>query len=167
MAVLRYVRWVLSTGELVEEGEQGELLCSQPRSRDLRKRCGPFTVLVKPGILRWLVHDHDGSSTPSTTDRVRSATHRGCLSCSKRRNVDEPGTLSPLHLPSEGTGVALQGARCFPPCSDGRNHSETLAGCIVSCTTASNCSRNWSRSTSWRKVALKAATVLVASYLRR
>ena len=75
MAVLRYVRWVLSTGDLVEEGEQGELPCSQPRSRDLRKRCGPFTVLVKPVILRWLVHDHDGSITPSTTDRVRSATH--------------------------------------------------------------------------------------------
>src|SRR5437879_4391940 len=47
------------------------------------------------------------------------------------------------------------------------NHNETCVGCIVSCTTATNCSRNWSRSTSLRSVALKAATTLAASYLRR
>ena len=42
-------------------------------------------------------------------------------------------TLSPLHLPSEETGgVALQGARCDPSCSGGRNHSERCVGCIVS-----------------------------------
>src|SRR6266487_4130298 len=95
------------------------------------------------------------------------AHHSRHLSCSETGHTEKPGTLSPLHLPSEGTGVALQGARCFPSCSDGRNHSETLAGCIVSCTTASNCSRNWSRSTCLPKVALKAATVLAASYLLR
>src|SRR5215469_985597 len=48
-----------------------------------------------------------------------------------------------------------------------RTHKEICAGCIVSCTTTSTRSRNWSRSTSWRKVALKAARVLAASYLRR
>src|SRR6266487_5779037 len=31
--------------------------------------------------------------------------------------------------------------------SGGLSQRETCAGCIVSCTTASNCSRNWSRST--------------------
>src|SRR6266478_7897218 len=45
----------------------------------------------------------------------------------------------------------------FPSCSGFRNHNETCAGCIVSCTTASNCSCNWSRSTSWRSVELNAA----------
>jgi hypothetical protein len=74
MAVLRYRRWVLSTGDLAEEGEQRELLCPQPCFRNL-EHCGLTTVLVKPVILRWLVHDDDGSITPSTTDRVRSATH--------------------------------------------------------------------------------------------
>ena len=41
------------------------------------------------------------------------------------------------------------------------------AGCIVSCTTASNCPRNCSRSTSLRSVALKAASVFSASYFWR
>src|SRR5436305_2114183 len=41
----------------------------------------------------------------------------------------------------------------------GGNHSETCVGCIVSCTTASNCSRNWLKSTSLRRVALKVAYV--------
>ncbi len=50
---------------------------------------------------------------------------------------------------------------------DERNHSETCAGCIVSCTTLSSCSRNWPRSTSLRNVALNASKVLAASYLRR
>src|SRR5260221_12216795 len=93
------------------------------------------------------------------------AHHRGNLSCSKSGNEDTP-CGSPLHLPSEEPGVALQGARCFR-CSGGRNQSETCAGCIVSCTTASKCSRNWSRSTSWRKAALKPAKTFAASYLRR
>ncbi len=76
--------------------------------------------------------------------------------------------LSPLHLPSEEPGgLALQGARSVLSCSGGRSQSETCAGCIVSCTTASKSSRNWFRSTSLRKVALKAATVLAALYLLR
>src|SRR5258706_539327 len=82
------------------------------------------------------------------------------------RMSQEP--LSPLHLPSEEPGgVALQGARCFPSCADGRNHNETYAGCIVSWTTPSKCSRNCVSSTSLRSVALKASNVLTASYLRR
>src|SRR5260221_1452101 len=55
----------------------------------------------------------------------------------------------------------------FPDGGGVRNHSETCVGSIVSCTTASKCSRNCSRSTSWCKVALKAATTFAASYLRR
>jgi len=75
MAVLRYPRWVLSTGDEASEGEQGELPGPQPRSHGKLEHCGLTTSLVKPVILRWLVHDDDGSITPSTTDRVRSATH--------------------------------------------------------------------------------------------
>src|SRR6266568_6927251 len=51
--------------------------------------------------------------------------------------------------------------------SGGRNHSETWEGCIVSWTTATNCSLNCSKSTSLRNVALKVARVRAASYLRR
>src|SRR5215467_1274544 len=94
--------------------------------------------------------------------------HRNSLSCSKTGQEDALSTLSPLHFSSEEPGgVALQVARCFSSWSGGRNHSETCAGCIVSCTTPSKCSRNWFKSTSWRKVALKAATTFTASYLRR
>ena len=75
MTVLRYRRWVLSTGDLPGEGAQEELTCAQSRSREMREQCGLSTVLVKPVILRWLVHDDDGSITPSTTDRGRAATH--------------------------------------------------------------------------------------------
>lgn len=35
------------------------------------------SLLGKPVILCRLVHSHDGSVTPSTTDLVRSATHHG------------------------------------------------------------------------------------------
>ena len=39
-----------------------------------------------------------------------------------------------VHLASGETGgLVFQGARCFPSCSGGRNHSETCEGCIVSC----------------------------------
>jgi hypothetical protein len=75
MSVLRYRRWVLSTGDLAGEGTQEEITCAQSCSSEMREHCGLNTVLVKPVILRWLVHDDDGSITPSTTDRVRSATH--------------------------------------------------------------------------------------------
>src|SRR5258707_3346519 len=71
------------------------------------------------------------------------------------------------HLSEEPGGVALQGACCVASCSGERNHNETRVGCIVSWTTAINCSRNWFRSISLRKAALKAATVRTASYLRR
>src|SRR5258708_32715655 len=97
-----------------------------------------------------------------------AAHHCSRLSYPQTGNGDEPGTLSPLHLSSEEPGgVALQGARSVRSCAGGRNHSETCTGCIAACTPASNCSRNWSRSTPWRRVALKAATVLAASYLLR
>src|SRR5260370_39333707 len=96
-----------------------------------------------------------------------AAHHCSRLSYPQTGNGDEPGTLSPLHLSSEEPGgVALQGARCVRSCAGGRNHSETCTGCIVSCTTASNCSRNWSRSTSWPKGALKPPTAFhAASFL--
>jgi hypothetical protein len=75
--------------------------------------------------------------------------HWSRLSCSTTGNEGDPCTLSPPHLSSEEPGgVALQGARCVSSCSGGRNHSETKVGCIVSWTTATNCSRNWERSTS-------------------
>src|SRR6266571_661002 len=94
--------------------------------------------------------------------------HWSSLSRSKTANADEPGTLSPLHFPSEETGeLDLQGARCVPSCSGGRNHNETWEGCIVSWTTTTKSSCSCSKSTSWRKVALKAARVRSASYLRR
>jgi len=75
MIVLRYRRWVLSTGDLAGEGAQEEITCAQSCSSIYLEHCGLITVLVKPVISRWLVHDDDGSITPSTTDRVRSATH--------------------------------------------------------------------------------------------
>jgi hypothetical protein len=75
MTVLRYRRWVLSTGDLAGEGAQEEITCAQSRSKWKLEHGGLIPVLVKPVILRWLVHDDDGSITPSTTDRVRSATH--------------------------------------------------------------------------------------------
>jgi hypothetical protein len=75
MTVLRYRRWVLSTGDLAGEGAQEEITCAQSRSSEMLDHGGLIPILVKPVILRWLVHDDDGSLTPSTTDRVRSATH--------------------------------------------------------------------------------------------
>ena len=76
--------------------------------------------------------------------------------------------LSSLASSPEGTeGVALHGIRWFPWCAGGRSYSETCTGCIVSSTMPSNCSLNCSKSTSLRKVTLKAASVLAASYLRR
>ncbi len=74
MSVLRYLRWVLSTGDLPEWDEQSEqkLLTVMPQNLE---SCGLVTFLVKPLILRWLGHSHDGSVTPSTADLVRSATH--------------------------------------------------------------------------------------------
>src|SRR5215469_13331892 len=93
--------------------------------------------------------------------------HWSHLSYAKTGNEDEPGALSPFQFPSEETGgMALQGVR-WMSCAGGRNHSETCAGCIVSCTTATNCSRNSVKSTSVRSVSLKAAKTLAASYLRR
>src|SRR6266571_1845576 len=56
---------------------------------------------------------------------------------------------------------------CFLSCSDLRNQSETCAGCIVSCTTATRCSLNEFKSTSSRNVELKFAMILAASYLLR
>src|SRR2546421_3683252 len=55
----------------------------------------------------------------------------------------------------------------FLDASGGHNHSETCVGCMVSSTTATNCSLNCSKSTSVRNVALKAARVLAALYFRR
>src|SRR5436305_1937132 len=73
-----------------------------------------------------------------------------------------------FHVPSEEAGGEfLQRVRCVPWRSGGRNHSETCLGCIVSCTTVSRCSLNCVRSTSLRRVVLKAVRVLAASYLRR
>jgi len=51
--------------------------------------------------------------------------------------------------PAYGSGNAIRLlVFCFPGCLSLRKHSETWAGRIVSCTTASKCPRNWSRSTS-------------------
>src|SRR6266480_5135963 len=73
--------------------------------------------------------------------------------------------LSSLAALSEGTeGVTFHGICCW---AGGRNHSETDAGCMVSWTTFVRCSLKVARSTSWRKVALKASNVRAASYLRR
>src|SRR5260370_42470667 len=78
------------------------------------------------------------------------------------------GSLSFLYSSTVGTGgLTLQGTQCFPSCFGERNQSEIYAGCMVSCTTTCKSSHNWFRSTSLRNVALKAATVLAASYLRR
>src|SRR5262249_18021134 len=51
--------------------------------------------------------------------------------------------------------------------SGGRSQSETCAGCIVSCTTASRSACNCPSSTCWRKPVPKLASVFSASYLRR
>ena len=48
-----------------------------------------------------------------------------------------------------------------------RSHSEMCAGCIVSCNTPSTSALRLPRSTSCLSRALKASSVLVASYLRR
>jgi hypothetical protein len=74
MSVLRYRRWVLSTGDLPGwvNSRTGLLTgVSQRLTEGLRS----LYPLVKPIILRWLGHSHDGSVTPSTTDLVRSVTH--------------------------------------------------------------------------------------------
>ncbi len=63
--------------------------------------------------------------------------------CLKTANADEPGTLSPLHFPSEEAGgVLLQAVCCFLSGLAGGSHSETWLGCIVSCTTVIRCSLN-------------------------
>jgi hypothetical protein len=51
--------------------------------------------------------------------------------------------------------------------TEGRSHNDTLAGCIVSSTTASSSPVSVSRSTCWRSLALNAAIVRAASYRRR
>src|SRR5215831_12201901 len=95
------------------------------------------------------------------------AHHRGSLSYSKLGNEDVRLHSCTASSPSEETGgLALQGFR-FSSCAGGRNQSETWEGCIVSCTTANRCSRNWSKSTCACSVELKAATVLAASYVLR
>ena len=66
-------------------------------------------------------------------------------------------------LPSQ----SFQGGVPFLSGVVGRSQREICAGCIVSCTTVTSRSRNSSRSTSLRRVALKAVSVLAASYLRR
>ena len=48
-----------------------------------------------------------------------------------------------------------------------RSYSETCAVCIVSWTTATTCSINCRKSTSWRRVALKVASMRAMSYLQR
>jgi len=77
MTVLRYRRWVLSTGDLAGEGAQEEITCAQSRSSEMLEHGGLIPILVKPVTLRWLVHDDDGSITPSTARRVQRATHHG------------------------------------------------------------------------------------------
>src|SRR5258705_9222580 len=52
-------------------------------------------------------------------------------------------------------------------CTALRNHAETVCGCMVCWTTASNPSRTLSRLTSSRSVEVKAATALTASRSRR
>jgi hypothetical protein len=69
MPVFRFLRWVLSTGDLPEWDEQSEQKLFTVMTHSLGS-CGLVTALVKPIILRWLVHVHDGSVTPSTADRV-------------------------------------------------------------------------------------------------
>src|SRR6266540_146050 len=51
--------------------------------------------------------------------------------------------------------------------TDGRSHSDTLAGCMVCSTTPSSSAVRVSRSTCWRSLALNAAIVRAASYRRR
>src|SRR5712691_5695709 len=75
MSVLRSRRWVLSTGDLPGWDEQKNKDCSQSCLNDPSGHCGLLPVLGKPVILCRLVHSHDGSIAPSTTGRVRPATH--------------------------------------------------------------------------------------------
>lgn len=63
--------------------------------------------------------------------------------------------------PREGAGAQV---RDFPSYWVLRGRRETCVGCIVSWTTATRCSLNWFRSSSLRRVALKAARVRAASY---
>ncbi len=72
---LRSLRWVLSTGDLPGWDEQKNKDCSQSCLNDPSGHCGLLPVLGKPLILCRLVHSHDGSIAPSTTGRVRPATH--------------------------------------------------------------------------------------------
>ena len=63
--------------------------------------------------------------------------------------IDQPSLWSRItaSLRSAGSGIWCQGwlrphlVSCFFPCSGLRNHNETYVGCIVSCTTATRCSR--------------------------
>jgi hypothetical protein len=70
------------------------------------------------------------------------------------------------HAQGAGGGL-LQAVGCLLAGLAGGNQSETWEGCMVSVTTATNFSLNCSKSTSLRKVVLKASNVLAASYLRR
>src|SRR6266567_4442118 len=118
------------------------------------------------GLLHELTHERQvkGSLQVSIEVIVRNQLIKG--------DIDERGKGALLHSHHGSTlsssSILASSHVCrFLDGSGGRNHSETWDGCIVSCTTACNCSRSWSRSTSWRKVVLKAARVLTASYLRR
>src|SRR2546423_14677946 len=70
------------------------------------------------------------------------------------------------HASGAGGGL-LQAVGCLLAGLAGGNQSQTWVGCMVWGATATNSSLNCSKSTSWRKVALKASNVLAASYLRR
>src|SRR5258708_13965468 len=118
------------------------------------------------GLLHKLAHKREieGSLQVSIEVIVRNQRIKG--------DIDErgKGALLPSHhgstLSSSSILASSHGCR-FLDGSGGRNHSEICAGCIVSWTTAISCSRKASRSTSWRSVELKVATILTASYLRR
>jgi hypothetical protein len=81
--------------------------------------------------------------------------------------------LSLFHKPVAADGEAAAGgdaARDAPMlrCSadaltEGRSHSDTLVGCMVSSTTPSSSAVRVSRSTCWRSRALNAAIVRAAS----
>ena len=118
------------------------------------------------GLLHKLAHKREieGSLQVSIEVIVRNQLIKG--------DIDERGKGALLHshhgstLSSSSILASSHGCR-FLDGSGGRNHSEICAGCIVSWTTAISCSRKASRSTSWRSVELKVATILTASYLRR
>src|SRR2546423_2939611 len=71
---------------------------------------------------------------------------------------------APSSPPSGARAVLFQAADSFLADAIGSNQSETWEGCIVSCTTVTTCSRNCSKSTSARRVELKASIVFCASY---